>query len=78
MRLLQSLCVSFLSKGVLKLEPGPWGPVVYGFQGCALRAGPGHSYLRGLSPDPCLISECKEFFCFCFVSFLFLEAVCSI
>lgn len=48
-----------------------------GCQGLALRAGDSH--FRDPSPDPCLISECKEVFCgCCFVLFLFLEAVCSI
>lgn len=72
-------CASFLSKRVLKLEPGAWCPVSVAAEALPSEQGPGHSHFRDPSPDPCLISECKEVFCgCCFVLFLFLEAVCSI
>lgn len=51
--------------------------LVCGFQALPSEQGPGHS--RDLSPDPCLISECKESsVVFVLFLFLYLEAVCSI
>lgn len=70
-----TVCVSFLSKRVLKLEPGTWCLAVCRFQGLALRAGSwALTHLRGLSPDPRLISECKEIFLL--LLFLFCSVFC--
>lgn len=80
MQLLQSLCVSSLSKRVLKLEPRTWCPVsVWIPRPCPLSRALGTLTYVACLQIPVWFLNVKSFLLFFyFVLFLFLEAVCSI